>query len=129
VDHPRDQLLAGPALALDEDGGARGGDLAELLDHHLHAGAAPDDVLDLPGQGGVEGEDRGATGLALQVEGAAGDELDLLAAEGLLQEVEGAELHGLDGGGHVAVPGDDRDRRFAGERLELGQQGDPVTVR
>src|SRR6185503_7344472 len=103
-DRAGDELLAGAALALYEDGGRGGaGDL-------LHA---PEDVLD----GAARPEHRGEAEVAelaaqaldllaerAALEGVADGGEDALHGEGLLDEVVGAGAHGVDG---------DRDGRVA----------------
>ncbi len=46
MDGVGDQLLAGAALALDEDGGAGGGDLFDGVEDLLHHGGIADEVLE-----------------------------------------------------------------------------------
>src|SRR5690606_8474076 len=128
VDDAGDELLAGPALALDEHGGARGRDLAHLLDDRLHLRALGDDVAVQARGGGVHREDGGAAGLAAQVEGPAQDQLHLVRREGLGQIVESPVLHRPDGRSQVGVGRHDDDRRLSGERLQLGDEVDAVGI-
>src|SRR5213594_370725 len=94
VDGPRDQLLAGSALAGDQDGGRRPGDLRDQAVELLDRGMPTDDLVE-----DVRARQLGAQecDLALErpaLEGAARQRQDLVLLEGLGQIVEGAELHG-----------------------------------
>ncbi len=103
VDGPRHELLAGAALAGDEDGGRSRGGLVDGLAQAAHDGRGADELLGLDAQGAV---------LALEAPGLDGvseREEDALALEGLFEEVEGAPAGGLDGGRHVGVAADHED--------------------
>src|SRR5205823_2881598 len=126
VDGARDELLAGAALARNEHAAFRGGGhLDELVDapHGLGPAdhAVPRSVGDLlevrlpPGQRGME----------YTVE----DLEEAVPRDRLLEEIGRADLHGLDGLGHAAVPRDDDDGRARRLSLELAQHVDAGSVR
>src|SRR6185436_17937440 len=103
VDGPGDQLLARPALALDEDGALA----------HRHAG---DRLVDLRhGAGMADQHDRRvrvgvrrlpAVAVALELlDGPLEGQLDLVELEGLGDVLERAALHGVHGGVHGAEAG------------------------
>ena len=107
VDGPRDQLLAHPALARDEHGGVGGGGAPHRVPHLLQGRALPLHPVAL-----VEAELEAPVllrELAL-AERVARHEQQALAVGRLLDEVVGAELGGLHGRGHRAVPGEDHHR-------------------
>ena len=109
VDGPGDELLARPALALDEDRApGRGGGLDELEDL-LHGLAPADDVAEaeLPLELVPEPEVLLPEGLVLQ--GPLDRQQELLVLERLLDVVEGPDLHRLDGRFDRGVGGDDDD--------------------
>ena len=128
VQRAGDQLLAGAALALDEDGGVRRADLPEHVEDALHRRAAADDAL----------EAVALVHLALQVAAFADEALflrrllDLRAehvhVERLLQVRQRALLHRLDGGAHGAVPGEDEHLDLRPEALGLLDDLDAVVV-
>ena len=99
VDGPRDQLLAGAALAPDQHRDLRHRDATDGLEDLLHDGAAAEQAPELILRRDLRAQPHH---LALQL--AAREQLAHLDAErlhleGLGQVVGGAELHGLDGGG------------------------------
>ena len=142
VEGPRDQLLAGAALAGDQHGRRAGGDGADdLADRRDRRGAADHPGVDA-GVAALRGA--GRRGIRIVAGGGAGrkrgpragpggaglldDLVDLIAIEGLLQVIEGAELDRLDRGVDGAVGGQEDDgevRLLDGEGLE---EADPVEV-
>jgi hypothetical protein len=67
VDVAGDDLLAGAALAGEEDGRIRGRDLLGELQHRLHRGVAADDALALLGDGFEHGGDERRVGRQREV--------------------------------------------------------------
>ncbi len=118
VDGPGDELLAGAALAVDQDRGVGRGDLEDLLPEVLDQGVMADDLVVF-------------LGLLLEVlalaaevrllEGVADADQDPLAVERLFQEIEGPELGGLDRGLDRPLPRDHDDLRHVRARPQLGQ--------
>ena len=94
VQGPGDQLLAGPALALDQHGGGGGRDLLHHPHHLLHRRAFGDQLRRAPRDLLAQPEVLPAQPLALLR--LAQDEEHLVGAEGLAQIVVGAGLHRLD---------------------------------
>ena len=123
VDRARDELLAGAALADDQDRRHRRGDALDPREDVAHLLRAADHPL----------EDQGAVLVLLFVVGlahvVAGEELaherdEAGRVERLLQIVRGAELERLDRARHGALPGDHDHRRRRREGLgALGVRG------
>ncbi len=115
VDGVGDDFLAGAGFALDEDGGAGGGDLFDEVGDAFDFRGFADDAGEaaaafyLLGELGVFGfEGAGA-------EGAFEEHFDFVEVEGFGDEVEGAAAHGFDGGIDGAVGGHHEDERGVGE--------------
>ena len=114
VERPGDQLLAGAALALDQDRGERPRGLVDQGEHALDSRAPADDLRE-----GVVGLER-----RLEVQGLAPpdgllvgrpeDVVQVLEVEGLGDEVEGAVSGDFRGRGHGAAGGGDDDLRRRG---------------
>lgn len=109
VDAAGDDFLADAAFAEEEDVGGSWGDLAEQVEDVEHAWIAGDHGAaearrSLAGRGG-----RGRLGgFGREGEGAADETAQLFrAAEGFFEVVEGASLHGLDGGSDGAESSDE----------------------
>ena len=115
VDGASDQLLAGAALAGDQHRGVRRRGPAHRVPHLLERRAAAHHPVAL-----VENQPQTPVLLhqTFLPERVAGGDQDALALRRLLDEVEGAELDGLDGGLDGAVAGEDHDRRRAVARLQ-----------
>ena len=129
VDGPGDQLLAGPALALEEDRApGRGGRLDQLEDG-LHGLALADDVGEAEALAELVLEADVLVLEALALEGLLEHEQEIVVLEGLLDVVEGADLHGRDGRLDRAVGGDDDDGRQRVDPLDPPQDLDPVHPR
>ncbi len=132
VDGACDQLLAGAALALDEDGRVAVGEAADGLEDllHRHAGADERDA-------GLVASDHlradAADGILEPVHfGGTRDECPhLVEIEGLREVVEGAAFHRFDGVRHRVLRGDHDhdDRRFgladACQHVEAAHVGHP----
>ena len=126
VDGPRDQLLAGSALAGDQDGGRRPGDLRDQAVELLDRGMPTDDLVEV-----VRARQLGAQecDLALErpaLEGASRKRQELVLLEGLGQIVEGAELHGGHCGAHGLHGGDEDHLDALVERLDALEHLDTV---
>ena len=128
VDDPRDQLLPGAALSLDEHGGAAGGDAPHVLEQLLHWGRRADDVVQLHRPLRLDREEVGAAGEAPHFERAVERDVQRPDVDGLVDVVERACLHGQDGGGHVVVRGDHQDGRLAGALPQLRNEVDARRV-
>ena len=111
MDGAGDELFAGSAFALDQDGGVARGYAPYDLEHLRHSGAAGDDVLEAEtlDQLGLEPARAGAE--PLQLERLADHQLQLLAIKGLGYVIVRAELHGLDRGVNRA------ERRYYNDKL------------
>src|SRR4030095_15396562 len=95
MDGARDQLLAGPALSRDQNGGPAGRRLDDEVEDLLHPGAASDDagellVLRLE----VLAESRVLSHQLATLDGIPDDDQHLVVLEGLCDVVECATLHG-----------------------------------
>ena len=128
VDRPRDQLLAGAVLAVDQHAAVGRRRHRDLLAQLAHRVALADHRL-VP-------VDAGAQRAVLRLEAAlpqrvADDEHGLLERQRLLDEVEGAQLDRADRRLDVAVAGDQHDLRVdlplaqAGERRQAVHAGQP----
>ena len=119
VEGPRDELLARAARAFHEDRGARRGDLADLVEKPLHRGRRAHHaaeavlVVETLAQLRVFGFE------IARAQGPLQHEVELVEVDGLGEEVAGAGLHGLDGGFHRAVGGEE-DANRVGEALAHG---------
>ena len=116
MDRPRDQLLPGAALAVDEDG-ERAGGLPDRLHDALHRGGAPTSRFTPPL--GIFLAEPLLERLVLGHELALLERLldhvdDLLVAEGLRDVVERALAHRRDRALDRRVGGDDDDRDLRG---------------
>jgi len=111
VEGAGDELLACAALAVDEDGGVGGGDLAECVEGAEHAGVVADDALEAVALVELLAELEVVAAQVLFLEGVADDGPELLEVDRLAQVGGGPLLHGghgvLDGG--VARDEDDLD--------------------
>ena len=133
VNGARHQLLAGPALAGDEDGGRRLRDLDDELIDPRHLRMTADHAVEGPvaGLDGATGRCRAqAEPRALErafLERALHEPLDVGGVERLDQIVIRAESHRFDGGADVTHGGgeDHDDRRI--ERVDAGQNRDPLS--
>ncbi len=119
VDGAGDELLAGAALAGDEDGGVGRRDLPDGLVDALHGGRGADDGLVALDRGDLIGHDDFLAHGAGGVEGAAEEVLELGDVEGLEDVIVGAELHRLDGGLRGAVGGHHDDDLPGGHLADL----------
>src|SRR5690606_2455518 len=113
VDEPRDQLLAGPALARDEDGRGVAGDLAGGLERLAHGGGLRDDLAVAALDADLVAQAADLAAQRLPLLGLLEREHELVGAEGLGQVVVGARLHGLDRELGAAVGGHDDDQAVA----------------
>ena len=122
VDGLGDELLAGAAFALDENGGAAGRDLGNEIEDLEHDLAFADDV------GEVVALLEGALELEIfffgPVAGDGGADVgqQLFVVPGLLDEVFSAGADGFDDVVHGAVGGDHDDRQLGLALLDLRQQ-------
>ena len=116
-----DELFAGAALALDEDGGAAGRDLGDEVEEAQHGLALADDVFEVVAllEGALELDDLFFGAVAGDGGADVGEEL--LVVPGLLDEVLGAGADGVD---HVAdgAEGGDHDDGQVGLHLEDARQ-------
>jgi hypothetical protein len=112
VERAGDELLAGAAFALDEDGGVGAGDAAEegpeFLDGRALAEELTAGVFGVLAEEAVDLDEVGVLGGLLE------DEIDLVRGEGFDEVVEGAVAHALDGGLDGAKAGDDDDEGALG---------------
>ena len=124
VDGARDQLLARPRFAFDQDGRRRAGDARDQLVDLQHDRALADDVLEvglaLGGDGLLLGDEPPA------LERARDGEAQLLDVEGLRDVVVGAALDRLHRPRDVAEGGDQDDRRVRGLAGERRQHVEPA---
>ncbi|MGB2906107.1 MAG: hypothetical protein WBB73_03345 [Candidatus Aminicenantaceae bacterium] len=115
---PGDELLPGPALSVDHDGGIGGGDFLDLLPEDFHGGMIPDQpvfLLRLLPQ---------VAAFARQpvlAEGVADAEQDSFPMQGLLKKIKGTQFGGLHSRMYRAVAGDHDHFRKIGALLQLGQ--------
>ncbi len=116
VDGLGDELLAGAALALDENGRAAGRDLRDEVEEAQHRLALADDVLEVVAllEGALELDDLFFGAMA--GDGGADVGEQLLVVPRLLDEVLGAGANGIDDVADGAVGGDHDDRQV---RLQL----------
>ena len=123
------QLLAGAALSHHEYGGAGRGGLGDELEDLLHARALAHDLREAPLvlEGGAQGPVLVEQAPLLQ--GVAQDVQHFLVLEGLGHVVEGALLHGRDGGLHRGVGGDHEHHQVAVGLLELVQHREAAHLR
>ena len=119
VDRPGDELLAGAALALDEDGFRRRGHAADLLAQTLHRRARTDHLGRL--RAGLPRGGRFAHQAAVP-DGLADQRFNLVGAERLLDVVERAVAHRLDRRGDRGVGRHHHDLRPVTPPLELDDQ-------
>ncbi len=119
-----DQLLAGAALALDQDGGAAGRDLGDEVEEPEHRLALADDVFEVVAllQGALELDDLFFG--AMPRNGGANVGEQLLVVPGLLDEVLGAGADGVDDVAHGAVGGDHDDGKVGLHLDDARQQID-----
>ena len=122
------QLLAGAALAQDQHRRIGGRHAVHEAQHLLHSRAAGDDALvarlvELGAHDHVLAHQAGLLGRL------ADQDVELLDARRLGQVVVGAELHGLDRGGHLLEAGHDDDLWGLREILQLAQHLDALDVR
>ena len=127
VDRARDELLAGSALAGDQNRRPAGRSLDDQVEHLLHPRAAADDAgealvlrLQTLAQGGV---------LRHQLpplDGVADDDQHLVVLERLGDVVERAALHRRDRGLDRRKGRDHQDRQVVVELLQLVEQREPV---
>ena len=119
MDGPCDHFLSGAAFALDEDGGVAGADFGDLVAEFSHherladefAGVA--DIVDGASQGFIF-----AAELAV-LDGAFDEQFDFVGVEGFLDVIEGAELHGFDGGRDGGEGGHEDDGHIVAEVADL----------
>src|SRR5262245_17381743 len=96
VDSARHQLLASTALAGDQHGRRRRGDLRDQTVQLLDRGMPADDLVEIVGACQLGAQERDLTFEGAALEGAARERQELVLLERLGQVVEGAELHGGD---------------------------------
>ena len=126
VQTPRDQLLAGPALAADQHRCVPGSHPVDHVQHLGHRGRAVHDLvprLALLAQAPVLLEQPDP------LQGAPDHDTELLAVERLADEVVGAGAHGRDGGRDRGEGGHDDDRRPGRPFLHVPQHRHAVRVR
>ena len=121
VDGLGDELLAGAAFALDENGGAAGRDLGDEVEEAQHRLALADDVFEVVAllEGALELNDLFFGAVA--GDGGADVGEQLLVVPGLLDEVFGAGADGVDDVADGAVGGDHDDGQV-GLQLEDARQ-------
>jgi len=130
VDGPRDQFLAGAALPFDQDRRPARRRLDDQVEHSAHRRALADDVVEavvallqvLP-ERPVLGDEPPA------LDGVPQDEQDLVVLERFGDVVEGAALHGVDGGVDRRVGGDHDDGHVVVDLLQFVQDGKAVHAR
>src|SRR6202022_3828592 len=128
VDHAGDQLLAGAALALDQDGGAGGGHAAHVLEELLHRRGGADDVVHLERPPSLHRQVVGALGKAANLQRPVQGYVKGLDVDGLVDVVKRSGLDGEDGGRHVVVRRDHQHRRLPPVVLQLGDEIDARRV-
>src|SRR5215468_394199 len=130
VDGPGDQLLAGAALALDEDGGAGVADRLHQLEDRPHLGRLPDEVLELALDAELLLQDAGAVLQLLPLQRLGDGEAHLVdVGEGLGEVVVGAGLHRLDGRLHRGEGGHHHHLHVGSRLLHGLEQVHPGQVR
>ena len=130
VNRARDQLLAGAALALDENRRTARRRLDDQVEHLTHLRAAADDVgelvvalLDVLPQRPVLGHQ------PPPLHGVADDDQHLVVLEGLGDVVERAALHRRNGALDRGIGGDDDHRQVLVDPLQLVERRNPVQAR
>ena len=121
VDGLGDELFAGAALALDEDGGTAGGDLGDEVEEPQHWLALADDVFEVVAllEGALELDDLFFG--AVPGDGGADVGEEFFVVPGLLDEVLGAGTDGIDDVADRAEGGDHDDGKL-GLRLDDARQ-------
>jgi hypothetical protein len=129
VQCPGDQLLAGTALAHDQDRHVGSRDLASQLEDGLHDGAGRDDLRELlaPRQPGLQADV--LHGKPPLLEGAANHDVELGYAARLGEIIVGSEFHRGDSRLDCSVAGYDHDLRWGVELHSLAQNADAVDFR
>ena len=124
VDGLGDELLAGAALALDQNGGAAGSDLRDEVEEAQHRLALADDVFEVVAllQGALELDDLFFGAVA--GDGGANVGEQLLVVPRLLDEVFRAGADGVDYVADRAEGGDHDDRKVGLHLDDAGQQVD-----
>ena len=112
--HP---LLPRAGLALDQDGGVRGGHLVDDLEDFAHRGGIADEAVAIGGIGERLGHRAETHHQPLVLHGPLDLHLEGLERQRLLQVVEGARLHRLDGPGAVLAGNDDQGAGVGRARL------------
>lgn len=117
-----DELLSGPAFALDKDGRPRGRDLHDNVEEAQHWLAFADDVFEAVAL--LEGATKkGDLGLgAAAADGGADVEDEFLIVPGLLDEVVGAGAYGFDDVADCAVSRDHDDGELRSQLNNAWQQ-------
>ena len=119
-----DQLLAGAAFALEEDGGAAGSDLRDEVEEAKHGFAFADDVLEVVAllEGALELDDLFFGAVASDGGADVGEEF--FVVPGLLDEVFRACADGVDDVADRAVGGDHDDGKIGLHLDDAGKQVD-----
>ncbi len=122
MDRPRDQLFAGTALAVDVHGGRRLGDLADRLVDPAHRIRPANDLAEMMLHLFAQVLGLRLERVALTLEGPRFErlldfDLELVGIEGLGDEVDGSQLHRLDGDIDRPVRGDQHDFGISGNAL------------
>jgi hypothetical protein len=128
VDRARDQLLAGAALAGDQDRRGRAGDPADQSEDLLHGLGPRDHVLEAVLALDLALQPRDLSPQRALGQGLVDQEQELLDLERLGDVVVGAELDRLDRGLDRAEGGDHDDVRRVGEGADVADQIEAVEV-
>ena len=127
MDRARDELLAGAALALDQNGRSAGRRLDDQVEHLPHPWTAPDDVRELVVPLlDVLPERPVLSDQAALLHGVACDDRHLFVLEWLRDVVERSALHRRDRALDRAVRRDDNDREILVDPLQLVERRDAV---
>src|SRR5262249_47533302 len=124
VNRAGDELLAGACLADHEHGTAGRRHLPHELEDRKDRRGVTHKLAERPTAPRFLAQKAILEPEAREVEGAADHHFECVDVEGLLQIVDGAELHGLDGGRYGAVRRQNDDRYFGVDLSEVAEKID-----
>jgi hypothetical protein len=126
MDRARHELLARAGLARDQNGAACRGDLPDQVEDLPHRGGVADDVLEARSAVDLLAEVAVLRAVPRRLERALDQQLEGIDVEGLCHEVEGAELHRLDGGLDCSVGGQHDDGHPLVEPAQTAHERDAI---
>jgi len=129
VDRASHELLPRAALAQDEHRGVGRRDPLDDPENLLHLGTLGEDAAERLGARGVRAQRLVVPEELGLLRGLLDQDVELLDLHGLREVVIGAELHRLDGRGHLLEARHHDHLRLLGEGLELAQDLDPLLLR